>query len=116
MVALAGGNFFMYRDDNEDSSEDFEITLENEQEAPAETAELLNTYGIDSDSVADKPWKRPGEDLTDYFNYGFNEATWKEYMAKQKRLREEYGGKGKKKERDWASWNKRRHERGESAR
>ncbi|KAI5188543.1 hypothetical protein NECID01_0156 [Nematocida sp. AWRm77] len=89
----------MYRDENEDSSEDFEITLENEQEAPSETADLLNTYGIDSDTIADKPWKKPGEDITDYFNYGFNEVTWKEYISKQKGIREEYGGvKGRKRD------------------
>lgn len=28
-----------------------------------------------------------GADLSDYFNYGFNEETWKAYCEKQKRLR-----------------------------
>ena len=28
-----------------------------------------------------------GADLSDYFNYGFNEDTWKAYCEKQKRLR-----------------------------
>lgn len=30
---------------------------------------------------------RIGADLSDYFNYGFNEDTWKAYCEKQKRLR-----------------------------
>lgn len=30
---------------------------------------------------------RVGADLSDYFNYGFNEDTWKAYCEKQKRLR-----------------------------
>lgn len=28
-----------------------------------------------------------GADLSDYFNYGFNEDTWKAYCEKQKRIR-----------------------------
>nr|XP_046196836.1 pre-mRNA 3'-end-processing factor FIP1-like [Oncorhynchus gorbuscha] len=35
----------------------------------------------------EKPWRKPGADLSDYFNYGFNEDTWKGYCDKQKRLR-----------------------------
>ncbi|VDO11740.1 unnamed protein product [Rodentolepis nana] len=38
----------------------------------------------------DKPWKRPGADITDYFNYGFTEDTWNEYVENQRILREEY--------------------------
>ncbi|PIO04768.1 hypothetical protein AB205_0042060, partial [Aquarana catesbeiana] len=42
---------------------------------------------VDLDSFEDKPWRKPGADLSDYFNYGFNEETWKAYCEKQKRLR-----------------------------
>ncbi|BHF57496.1 hypothetical protein SprV_0100043800 [Sparganum proliferum] len=38
----------------------------------------------------EKPWKRPGADITDYFNYGFTEETWTQYCEKQKILRQEY--------------------------
>ncbi|KAM7539890.1 hypothetical protein Aperf_G00000032338 [Anoplocephala perfoliata] len=38
----------------------------------------------------DKPWKRPGADITDYFNYGFTEDTWMQYCEKQKIIRQEY--------------------------
>lgn len=41
------------------------------------------------DSIEDKPWTKPGSDLSDYFNYGFNENSWKIYCEKQKRLRGE---------------------------
>ncbi len=37
----------------------------------------------------DKPWRKPGADITDYFNYGFTEETWIGYCMKQKRLRQE---------------------------
>ncbi|XP_074486367.1 pre-mRNA 3'-end-processing factor FIP1 isoform X2 [Sebastes fasciatus] len=39
------------------------------------------------ESFEEKPWRKPGADLSDYFNYGFNEDTWKAYCEKQKRLR-----------------------------
>lgn len=43
-------------------------------------------YAIDSSK--EKPWLDPGADLSDYFNYGFNEATWRAYAGKQARVRE----------------------------
>ena len=36
-------------------------------------------YGYEIDTLTEFPWREPGEDLTQYFNYGFNEETWKEY-------------------------------------
>jgi pre-mRNA 3'-end-processing factor FIP1 len=53
-------------------------------------------YDVDLDSeyggpAADKPWRKPGADITDYFNFGFNETTWRMYCIKQRMLREEYG-------------------------
>lgn len=38
------------------------------------------------DSLEDKPWRKPGADITDYFNYGFNEDTWRAYCERQKRF------------------------------
>lgn len=38
----------------------------------------------------DKPWRRPGTDISDYFNYGFDEFTWALYASKQESLRTEY--------------------------
>ncbi|CAB3370043.1 Hypothetical predicted protein [Cloeon dipterum] len=46
------------------------------------------------DSMEDKPWRMPGADITDYFNYGFNEDTWRAYCEKQKRLRINESGVG----------------------
>ncbi|KAK1796721.1 hypothetical protein P4O66_008932 [Electrophorus voltai] len=56
----------------------------------------LNTEGsyshdplleMDMELFEEKPWRKPGADLSDYFNYGFNEDTWKVYCDKQRRLR-----------------------------
>lgn len=38
----------------------------------------------------DKPWRMPGADITDYFNYGFDEFTWMAYCDKQNQIRGEY--------------------------
>ncbi|KAL1491171.1 hypothetical protein ABEB36_011811 [Hypothenemus hampei] len=46
------------------------------------------------DSLEDKPWRKPGADITDYFNYGFNEDTWKAYCERQKRIRINESGVG----------------------
>ncbi|KAJ3056124.1 cleavage polyadenylation factor subunit fip1 [Rhizophlyctis rosea] len=58
---------------------DIEVTAQIDEKA---------IYDVDLESLEDKPWRRPGSDITDYFNYGFNEQTWTAYCAKQKRLRE----------------------------
>ncbi|XP_067327775.1 pre-mRNA 3'-end-processing factor FIP1-like [Anolis sagrei] len=46
----------------------------------------LPAIEADLESFEDKPWRKPGADLSDYFNYGFNEETWKAYCEKQRRL------------------------------
>lgn len=31
------------------------------------------------DTFEEKPWRYPGVDITDFFNFGFNEDSWKQY-------------------------------------
>ncbi|ODM20191.1 Pre-mRNA polyadenylation factor fip1 [Aspergillus cristatus] len=51
---------------------------------------------MDNDFPADdKPWRRPGSDISDYFNYGFDEFTWASYVLKQQELRREVGDQRK---------------------
>ncbi|TVY91356.1 Pre-mRNA polyadenylation factor [Lachnellula willkommii] len=38
----------------------------------------------------EKPWRRPGTDVSDYFNYGFDEFTWALYASKQETIRSEF--------------------------
>jgi len=44
---------------------------------------------VDLDSIEDKKWRKPGAYLSDYFNYGFDEATWKEWCTKQHTMRKD---------------------------
>ncbi|KAI8622750.1 Fip1 motif-domain-containing protein [Chytriomyces sp. MP71] len=46
-------------------------------------------FDVDLDGLDDKPWRKPGADITDYFNFGFNEVSWRAYCNKQKSIREE---------------------------
>merc|ERR1712156_385178 len=39
---------------------------------------------FDIDSMKDKPWLKKGENISDYFNYGFTEDTWKVYQLEIK--------------------------------
>ncbi|KAF9535735.1 hypothetical protein CPB83DRAFT_865903 [Crepidotus variabilis] len=34
---------------------------------------------VDLTALADKPWRRPGSDLSEWFNYGFDELSWEAY-------------------------------------
>jgi pre-mRNA 3'-end-processing factor FIP1 len=40
-------------------------------------------YHVDPSEFEEKPWRRPGADLTDWFNYGFNEDSWKLWGEKK---------------------------------
>ena len=49
-------------------------------------------YDLDLAQMEDRPWRKPGADITDYFNYGFTEETWNLYCERQKKLRTEFAG------------------------
>ncbi|XP_022721866.1 FIP1[III]-like protein isoform X2 [Durio zibethinus] len=34
---------------------------------------------VNIDALEEKPWRHPGVDTTDFFNFGFNEDSWKRY-------------------------------------
>ncbi|KDN52869.1 hypothetical protein K437DRAFT_272164 [Tilletiaria anomala UBC 951] len=46
-------------------------------------------YHLDPTTMDLKPWRRAGTDLTDYFNYGFDEESWKRWGEKKRRIIEE---------------------------
>lgn len=55
------------------------------------TGKPLTQVNIDEDLAENaKPWRKPGTDLSDYFNYGFDEFTWALYASKQEGLRQEF--------------------------
>ena len=36
-------------------------------------------FDVNIDTLEEKPWRIPGVDVTDYFNFGFDENSWKQY-------------------------------------
>ncbi|KAL0944889.1 Fip1 domain-containing protein [Colletotrichum truncatum] len=51
----------------------------------------ITAVNIDEDLLEnEKPWRKPGTDISDYFNYGFDEFTWALYAAKQEAIRGEF--------------------------
>jgi len=44
-------------------------------------------YDIDIDQLEEKPWRKPDADITDWFNFGFTEETWRQYSKAQVRMR-----------------------------
>ncbi|CZS82407.1 unnamed protein product [Fusarium graminearum] len=53
------------------------------------TGKPITQVNIDEEN--DKPWRKPGTDISDYFNYGFDEFTWALYASKQETVRGEFG-------------------------
>ena len=48
----------------------------------AEKLQLPEVLLIDLDGIENKPWLEEGADISDYFNYGFDEETFKSYQQK----------------------------------
>ena len=63
--------------------------------SPEEYREFLNLghgdiFDVDLDAVIEAPWNLPGIDPSDFFNYGMNEKTYREYQGRIKQFRIEY--------------------------
>ncbi|TIB37962.1 hypothetical protein E3P86_01944 [Wallemia ichthyophaga] len=51
------------------------------------TLDAATVYDIDVDAVdVEKPWRQPGADITDWFNYGFDEYKWLEYATRKRSI------------------------------
>eukprot|EP01084_Bolivina_argentea_P175059 303192_1 len=44
-------------------------------------------FDLDLDELTDKPWNHKSVDITDWFNYGFNEQSWRKYCNTQIKMR-----------------------------
>lgn len=66
-----------------------------EEEKRPEMAQDKNMYDYDPETMKDKPWLKPGANISDYFNYGFTERTWMKYCEMQRENRDWAGRQGK---------------------
>lgn len=53
---------------------------------PGQDQNPLTIYQVDIDSLPEKPWRRPGANMSDWFNYGFDETTWAMWCAQKNRM------------------------------
>ncbi|KAL4390737.1 hypothetical protein HN51_011676 [Arachis hypogaea] len=44
-------------------------------------------FDVDIESFEEKPWKYPNVDVSDFFNFGLNEDSWKDYCKQLEQLR-----------------------------
>ncbi|KAL0013552.1 hypothetical protein SO802_000621 [Lithocarpus litseifolius] len=44
-------------------------------------------FDVDIESFEEKPWKYPGIEISDFFNFGLNEESWKDYCRQLEQLR-----------------------------
>lgn len=79
------------------SSFSLELVVDKAQEEDKkpETVHDKNMYDYDPQTMKDKPWLKPGADISDYFNYGFTEATWVKYCEMQRENRDWAGRQAK---------------------
>ena len=52
------------------------------------TLDGRSIYDVDIGAMAEKPWRRPGSDISDWFNYGFDETSWEAYCYRRRELGE----------------------------
>lgn len=48
---------------------------------------VVDDYKPVSVEVPDKPWMIPGADVSDWFNFGFTEETWNDFLLRQIEVR-----------------------------
>jgi hypothetical protein len=46
----------------------------------------LSILEVDISTMAEKPWRIPGSDISDWFNYGFDEISWEAYCYRRRDL------------------------------
>eukprot|EP00897_Mesotaenium_endlicherianum_P009648 jgi/Mesen1/8711/ME000052S08139 len=44
-------------------------------------------FEISLEALEEKPWRHPGADVSDFFNFDFNESTWKDYCRVLSKIR-----------------------------
>mmetsp|Transcript_34470 Transcript_34470/g.55305 ORF Transcript_34470/g.55305 Transcript_34470/m.55305 type:complete len:515 (-) Transcript_34470:168-1712(-) len=63
------------------------LKLMMKEQSVAVHAHDNNLMDLDLDCFTQKPWTAPNADITDWFNYGFNEETWRQYCYTQMKMR-----------------------------
>lgn len=68
----------------------------------ATTTAGTSIYDVDPTTFAQKPWRKAGADLSDWFNFGFDEETWNRYTDIKRGRTEMRERFGREVSMDWA--------------
>ena len=72
-------------DHSKQNEEDHIINNKNNNESCL--LELPSIFSVNIDDFGNKrPWRQSNQDITDYFNYGFNEDTWRVYSKQVNKM------------------------------
>ncbi|XBW37555.1 hypothetical protein QEN19_003136 [Hanseniaspora menglaensis] len=88
---VSGNNNFLIEDESipffvtSKTGKPIDITYDTEFEG-------VNMDELDPNFLKEKPWRSSRAKVDHYFNYGFNEATWIEYLHRQTRFNSKYNG------------------------
>lgn len=63
-------------DDNAEENEDNAPIVVNEELKLLRYSHHRTAFDVDIDALETHPWRSKNADISDYFNYGFNEKTW----------------------------------------
>lgn len=55
---------------------------------PGILPDQTSVFDVDMNNLAEKGWRKPGSDLSDWFNYGFDEISWEAYCVRRRELGE----------------------------
>jgi hypothetical protein len=72
-----------------EAGEAVEETAEDAELKPLRYKYYKSSFDVVLSELETHPWRKPYTDLSDYFNYGFNEQSWNPYCAKQLKNRME---------------------------
>jgi len=72
-----------------EGGETAEETAEDAELKPLRYKYYKSSFDVVLSELETHPWRKPYTDLSDYFNYGFNEQSWNPYCAKQLKNRME---------------------------
>jgi hypothetical protein len=60
-----------------DALKDVPINPNSEEMKKLRFSRHVSAFDVDIDQLEEHPWRNKNVDILDYFNYGFNETTWK---------------------------------------
>jgi hypothetical protein len=81
---IIGSNIYVrpdaFKDEKEGEDEAPVIGQGDDDASKLRFSYRLTAFDTDVDEGQDQPWRKPRVDISDFFNYGFTEATWKVFI------------------------------------